>query len=295
MASEAPVALGQSPEQVTLNTTQGCGVVIRCSSIVEYDGKRVCVGQGTHTGVLGQPGQLGVTATPQQIQNANQLKAGQCPGEVNGVQVVVPCQTVTQTEASTSTTTNPDGSTSQSKTATTCTGDRCTTTTTTTTTNATGQTSTTQSSTTTGIQSFCQQSPDHPSCAANGIASSFEGSCSEGFTCKEGDAIQCATARVLHEQQCAMTPTTSALDAYVNAMQNPDVPNPNNSVLNVTTSMFSTASPIGSGSCSLDKNIVVWGHTVSLPFSQVCTVLGYMGTLLQAIGFLLAFRIVSRG
>ena len=92
-----------------------------------------------------------------------------------------------------------------------------------------------------------------------------------------------------------MTPTASALDAYTQALQDPNPTNPNDSTVNITTSMFNTSSPIGSGSCSLNKTVTVWGATIELPFNQVCTVLGYLGTLLQAIAFLLAFRIVTRG
>lgn len=292
-----PVQPGSAPQTVTLADKSGCQITVTCSTYVEYDGSAACVGNASFTGQKGEPGQLEGVAPPAEVQKAEQLAKGMCPGEVNGVAVQVPCDSVTQPQASTTTTTNPDGSTTQATTATTCRGDQCTTTTTTTTTTPGGGSSTSTSSTTSGLRSFCQRAPDHPSCTAagEGGSSSFTGSCNEGFTCPSGDAIACATARVLHEQQCAMTPASTALEAYNNAMRNPDVPNPNSTTQAITTGMFNTTSLIGAGSCSLNQTVTIAGVSMTLPFDQVCSALRYMGLLLQAIGFLIAFRIVSRG
>ncbi|WP_157826975.1 hypothetical protein [Macromonas nakdongensis] len=279
------IALGSFPNSALGVDSNGCVISVQCTTIVEYDGRRDCIGTSTFTGQTGTGSPSGVF-TEEQIEKA---KEGYCQGEVNGTTVYVPCSGVSQ-NTDTSTTTNADGSTSTTKTSTSCQDGKCTTTETTTTTDAQGNTTASGTTKTESQSDFCQSNPGHASCKAG----SFGGSCEAGFKC-DGDAIQCAMAKVQHENKCALTPAPNAGAAYFDALTEGMPTNPNSGTVTVGSSMFNTSNLLGASSCTLDKSITVWGSTINLPFSQVCTALAYMGTLLQAVGFLLGARIITRG
>ncbi len=50
---------------------------------------------------------------------------------------------------------------------------------------------------------------------------------------------------------------------------------------------------IGGGQCIGDLTVTVWRSDVSLPFSKICPVAGYLGYVLVMVASLAAFRIVS--
>lgn len=276
----------------TVVQVDGCNASFTPDSCVGYDGTTYCEGRYTFNG---DPSGTPPPTTPPPSTDpaqASQAQQGLCPGTVNGVSVNVPCSTSSTPSTPTQTVTNPDGSSSTTTTSTSCSGDGSCTTTTTTNTFAAGgaPTGTTVTQDTKPRETFCQENPQLAICKQ----SFFTASCGTPARC-DGDAIQCAQARILKEQQCAMTPDAASQQAYADALANPNPENPNDGTVAVTSAMFDSTSLIGAGSCSLDKQITVWNTSVTLPFSQVCTTLEYLGTLLQALGFLLAFRIVSRG
>ncbi len=105
------------------------------------------------------------------------LEPGKCPGTVNGVAVVVPCDTTTSTSvnagagaasSASSTASSPagtTGNTSNKNTETTCTPTTCTTTVTTTVNNPNGTTTTTKDTATEDKGDFCGEHPGSPQCA----------------------------------------------------------------------------------------------------------------------------------
>lgn len=119
--------------------------------------------------------------------------AYQCPGQVNGVDVCMPCDrlhtkdetqnstTSSQTSASGETTTNGSNSSSTSTTSCDATTGNCTTTTTTTTTNSDGSSSTKTSTDTESKDNYCQNNPwDTKQCGGD-----------EGDECEESDLLKC--------------------------------------------------------------------------------------------------------
>lgn len=283
-----PTTYLSSPESLTTYDPAGCEAVIKCDTMVSYDNQTWCVGLSTWTGQRGTPGTLDSVASTQETQQIERFKEGECPGEINGVEVWVPCSSVTVPTTS-GTSTAADGSTTTTSSKTTCTGDQCTTDTTTETKDAQGNvTGSTTASSTTGQATFCSSNPDHPSCKS----SSFGGTCSAGFTCK-GDAIQCEIAKVAWSQKCALEPSPGAGDGFNDAVSNPFSIGDITETFNVGS--IDQSSAMGAGQCIQDKQIEVWGSSVTLPFSMICQYLAYMGTILQAVSLLIAARIVTRG
>lgn len=238
------------------------------------------------------------------------LDPPKCPGgfggEVNGVEVCVKDEgtNVVKSEKKTETK-NPDGSTDKVTEKTTCQGKTCTTEKTTTNTPSGGGSSTVVNNSTV-VQSkedYCKSSANSSQCnsSANGEkdgkGGSFGGSCETGFAC-EGDALQCAIARDQHKRNCQMfddkIPESRLYDSEVAKGSGRDVTKdlPGNTEMDVSGKL-SSEDVLGGGRCIGDLNVQVWRTSVSLPFSNICPSLGYLGWVLIAVCSLAAFRIVS--
>lgn len=257
-------------------------------------------GDGTAPGSAGTPAGSGDTAE-EAMQNATGCPTGQCPGTVNGLNVCKPCNGTSTVKPKVEEKQNPDGTSEKKETTekTTCVGNTCTTESTTTTTNkdASGTVTGTSTVTTTtqqGKGDYCKENPREPQCDDEG---SWGGSCTAGFTCK-GDAATCALAKEVHERNCKLNEETAASALYGTAKDatgNVTGDNPNNSTFDVGPSSFNTSDAIGGAQCIADLEVTVWGSALSLPLSDICTPLAYMGNLLVMVSLLLAARIVSRG
>ncbi|GAO72221.1 inosine-5'-monophosphate dehydrogenase [Comamonas sp. E6] len=193
---------------------------------------------------------------------------------------------------------NEDGSTDKVTEKTTCKGNTCTTekTTTTTTNNNTSSSSTTTK--TESKEDYCKANANAQQCKGEEEKEGkFGGSCSAGFTC-EGDALQCAIAKDQHKRNCQMfddkTPESQLYDSEVAKGQNRDVTKdlPGNTEVDVSGKL-SSEDVLGGGRCIGDLNVQVWRTSVSLPFSNICPSLGYLGWVLISVCSLAAFRIVS--
>ena len=238
------------------------------------------------------------------------LDPPKCPGgfggEVNGVEVCVKDEgtNVVKSEKNTETK-NKDGSTDKVSEKTTCQGKTCTTEKTTTNTPSGGGSSTVINSSTV-VQSkedYCKSNANSAQCnsSANGEkdgkGGSFGGSCEGGFTC-EGDALQCAIARDQHKRNCQMfddkTTESQLYDSEVAKGSNRDVTKdlPGNTEVDVAGKL-SSEDVLGGGRCIADLSVQVWKSSVTLPFSNICPSLGYLGWVLVAVCSLAAFRIVS--
>lgn len=227
------------------------------------------------------------------------LPPGKCPGEVNGVAVVVGCDTTKapgSSSSGSSSSTPPGGApsagpstTEQSET--TCKGSTCTTTTTTTTTNPDGSKSETTKDESESKDSFCAENPGSPMCEK----SSWGGSCG-GFSCG-GDAVQCAMARDQHQRNCALFDTATPMSdlgiASANGQARPDGhPGNSSSVTNLQLSGMLSSTPLfgANGSCPADVTVGRW----VIAFSKMCPMLNVLGVALEAFAYLVACFIVFR-
>lgn len=238
-----------------------------------------------------------------------QCPIGKVPGEVNGKTICVTPGTDTpqQRKNDTGTTEQKADGTSVEKTTskqTVCDVAKCTTTTTTTT--KTTPPGGTASTTTEASTSTCVVgSPDCTAKAgvggggggggAGGDDASFGGSCTAAFSCK-GDAVMCAVALEQHKRDCALFVDSSPESNLYASEKTKTGAQYSSENVTISNSSFNTSNAFGgSAQCIQDKVVTVWGSQLVLPFSQVCDTLAHLGTLLMAVSFLLAFRIVARG
>lgn len=154
-------------------------------------------------------------------------------GNVNGIDVCVRPQpgetfdkeTSTGNETTGTSETAVDGTTTEKTTSTTteCKDGKCTTTTTTTTTTKgadgqqIGEATTETKSEVKPEADFCKANPQHAQCAGTRTGGKFAGNCAAGFTCS-GDAVQCAIARVQHEQACQATAVREEGEGFMQSL-----------------------------------------------------------------------------
>ena len=230
---------------------------------------------------------------------------GTFSGVVNGVSVCVPPQSSVAAGPS-RTASAPSGSstapaiegapagTTSSGSTTTCSAGACTTTTTY---NGSGGASLGTRSDTESQGTYCDKNPKAKICGTpEPVEGSFGGACAGGFVCK-GDAVQCAIAQETFVRNCQFFDTMSPDMAEFNAakaasktevlIKSKDV--------TISSASFDSSNILGGGSCIADKSVTVAGKSVTIPLSQVCAYLVYIGYLNMMAAFLLAGRIVVRG
>lgn len=172
--------------------------------------------------------------------------------------------------------------------ATTCTGSACTTSSTTTTNGA-------QTGSTTGTTSkdgLCQSNPSNAQCGdGDGL---WAGTCESGFTC-EGDAVQCAISRELHNRQCQLYrddkgDATRFDDAATGADGKSAQALKDAAAAGATSvGVFNTAGYGWSRSCPADPHIpLTWvsGGELVIPFSRICGPLGLLAAGAVAMNLL---------
>lgn len=218
---------------------------------------------------------------------------------------------------SSKTTTNPDGSTTTTSTTqtptTVCQAGACNTTITTTTTittrdpsgTVTGVTTTTGTVNNPGGQGSGGSGPGGPCDPATqqcGEGSKFGGACSSGFTC-DGDAVQCAIARDQYLRHCQTLEVRTGGATQAEAGTWYDSNSKGEGLAQSNTDLYKTGTlptldktsrSLGAGSLS-DLVVTVHGQTVTVPFSTLNSVLGYLGYLLMAVAFIVATKIYHRG
>lgn len=227
-------------------------------------------------------------------------------GEVNGVEVCVRDKGGNVIETSKDTIkNNEDGSKEKVTEKTSCKGNVCTTEKTTTTTTTNNNSSSSSTTKTESREDYCKANANAAQCKGTGKGDGdgdeekgkFGGSCEAGFSC-EGDPLQCAVAKEQHRRSCQMfeTPTDESklYTAEVAKGRGKDITSnlPGNKEVDVSTGV-ETSDLLGGARCISDLNIVVWGQSVTLPMTDICPALGYMGWVLVAVAGLVAFRIVS--
>lgn len=221
-------------------------------------------------------------------------KTGYTKGTIAGVASCVKNTSDTKTE--TKTEKGADGSESRTttKTETKCEGDKCTTTTTTAKDNGDGTSTTTGTATKEQSRdSYCAENPKSPQCGES--ESSFGGTCSSSFTCR-GDAVQCAMAREQHRRNCQLiedksAPTARLGETAANGEARPEGhPGNSPSDVNVSFGSIDQTNPY-TASCLADFSISLGGRSVTIPLSQSCDVLRFMGYIAVAFSLIAAARI----
>lgn len=278
---------------VACNST-GCYMELKD---VHYTGNSCTEGQPTTAPTTSTASTSGTVADP--------APPGKCPVEINGMIFWATCgsstQSTTQTSSTpsvTSTTSTTGGTqsvpTTSTNTSSNCKDGRCTVTTTVTNTDTGGQQTVTTSTQTMDEGTFCQQNPKATICQDPTV---FGGSCVSGFTCT-GDAALCAVARATNEQNCLMKPSGPEVAKYQEAAAKTGDQTgslPGNSTTTFGPSSFDTTDAIGGAAGMSDLSVDILGNPFVVKFSLVNPWLEILGTLLVAVGFFLAARIVMRG
>lgn len=144
-----------------------------------------------------------------------------------------------------------------------------------------------------GDGGFCKENPESPKCRD----STFSGSCAANFQC-DGDAIQCAIAKEQHIRACQLfddeSPESKLYNEEKAKDKNRDVTKdlPGNETVDIGSKLRSD-NLLGGAACISDLSITVVGMSVTLPMTEICPVLGYLGWILVAVASLAAFRIMS--
>ena len=226
--------------------------------------------------------------------------AKQCPGQVNGATVCVPCESTTTADTKKTTAPDPAASgasappaTSTTTKTTNCEGGKCTTTTETTGTGVGGTTTKTETAEQ-SEQSFCAENPKSDQCADDEEdKKSFSGSCS-AVSC-EGDAIMCAIAKEQQKRNCELFDQNAASDRGIAASTAGDKPGDHPGKTPTETAFpgtFDKTDLIG-GNCPADVPVSMpGGHNVVLPFSMLCGPAGVLGNILIGITALACLGIV---
>jgi len=247
------------------------------------------------------------TSVPKPSSIVTTCAAGSYPGTVNGVQVCVPPSSIVDAPKTTTATpptagasapsipNAPPGTTSTTE-QTTCTGTQCTTTTTFK--NESGASLGTKDESK-PVTSFCAENPTFQGCKEPEKNKWGAGSCTSPPPCS-GDAVMCAIALESFKTSCSLAPPANPESALYDSEKTKTGvlidTLPGSKTVGISSASFNTTNAIGGGSGGMsDKTVVIAGHSVTIPFSNVNSILGTLGTLLMGIGFLLAGRIVTRG
>lgn len=233
---------------------------------------------------------------------------GTCPGEVNGLNVCLPCKssstkaviTGSTSESSNGGSDTPGGTTNETIKQHIYNPDNQTVTTTitnTTITNNNGNLETTTSTSpekTQDIASFCEQNPQSVLCKASSATSSLD--CSIPPSCN-GDAVQCAILEQSWREYCAAQPSqgiTSMVEAA--ALGNDEHSSQHlKSIAQIRTlGDLDQTNLIPSGELG-DENISLghWGD-ITIPWSRLNPALHAMGNIVVAFSMILAARILFR-
>ena len=107
--------------------------------------------------------------------------------------------------------------------------------------------------------------------------------------------MQCAIARELHDQYCRYNKPNNQSREYDKATGGKgSVLNelPNKEIDLGGSGRWDTSDAIGGGRCISDLNITVMGNSVTLPFSDICPHLEYLGDILIFVTAIICVVIV---
>lgn len=194
-----------------------------------------------------------------------------------------PDGSTTEKQISTKTQRNPDGTIDKTETVTTIEKD------------AQGNVTGTGTVTTviTGTASgFCEQNPNSSICGG-GEKSSYAAQCGQAPSCG-GDAIQCAIANHTFELYCAQL-VSDEVKSEFQTIKDFEGTGEGQGLDVRTIELQNSINPaqIGGGLGLTDKDFMVFGQTITIPFSKLNLYIQMFGMAVLAIAWLQAFRIVS--
>lgn len=227
---------------------------------------------------------------------------GKCPGEVNGVPVVVDCGEAKapapiKNTGPAATASSPAGTIPNSKGETgetTCSGGVCTTVTTTKTNNPDGTTTDEPTTTTEPETTFCAKNAGSPLCKEP-QKGSFAGSC--GATVCSGDAVQCAIAQEQYRRNCELFDANESSARGLLAAAAGDRPgdHPANTAETFSLANGFDKTNLIAGGCPGDQVVSIGGGgSVTLPWSELCSPATWLGNLLVGLTALACLGIVFR-
>lgn len=182
-----------------------------------------------------------------------------------------------------------------------------------------------RTSTTADIRGFCQQKPSHALCvtpsgigsesAKTGTQDDFcaknpqspmcikgtwsDQGCGQGIPSCQGDAVQCAQAKLQWQQYCALAGgdgTAAAIGNGIVSGADPlgaDLPTVQNATqFDISTQLKTSDSFLSSG-CLQDVMVPFNGGTIKIPWSNYCVYFEYMGYITMAVAGLISLRIIG--
>jgi len=298
---------------------QGCQASYTASVCASGGGSEACAVWGPFV-QSGQP----CTTEPETSAAPSACPAGKLPGEVNGVTVCVTpgAEAVTsskETSTETATKTNPDGTTgtTEKTTTTECNDGICTTTVTegnsgggagaviggtssgTDGTIGGGAEGTTTGTVTQSQSDYCTKNPTATGCGSKG---SFTGNCSAGYSCS-GDAIQCATAKAIYEQNCNVENAATALGGLANEStgftdaQVASAKGEGESGTFDIAARFSEAQQTYvdyAKSCTSVFTVVFMGRTINVDIGFLCAYGQFLSVMVHIFAYLAVLRIMNQ-
>lgn len=141
-------------------------------------------------------------------------------------------------------------------------------------------------------ENFCNENPELRICKEG----TFAGSCGS-YQC-DGDAATCALAKKVHQDRCddLQENAQSTLGNQIFSGNDPEANNNPASPANRDTIELGGSINENSefaGGCPQDKLVTVMGHVITIPFSNMCSILEILGSIVLAFSFVAAGRIVG--
>jgi len=134
--------------------------------------------------------------------------------------------------------------------------------------------------------------------------SSWGGSCEQGFSC-EGDALVCAISQAEYRRNCEFIDNPEKAEEQLNVFNQAKGENLGSEFGDISDALpgtsvsikdyIDTSSATGSGRCMRDHTFTWNGNTFTLPLSDLCDLLGWIGTLIVGMSMILALRIAFAG
>lgn len=149
----------------------------------------------------------------------------------------------------------------------------------------------------TGTQDdFCGKNPQSPMCIKGTWS---DQGCNQAIPSCQGDAVQCAQAKLQWQQYCALSGGDGTAAAIGNGIANgadplgADLPTPQNATqLDISTQLKTSDSFLSSG-CLQDVMVPFNGGTIKIPWSDYCVYFEYMGYITMAVAGLISLRIIG--
>lgn len=116
----------------------------------------------------------------------------------------------------------------------------------------------------------------------------------DGEVLCQGDAIQCAIARVAHEQKCALRVSDDVLQEFESIKSftgTGEGEGLDRKQIDVPSSLV--VSEIGPGGGLQDETFSIMGQSIVIPFSQLNRFIEMFGYAIMAIAWIGAWRIIA--